>query len=146
MRVAPKTGTVTTVTRLTGQGGHHFNIRTGPGYLKVNRPGLDLRINLTSADHPGGTVQPAIEVAMGANGKLWILVIGFVEISPDLADTVTGLFSVDPAGALSAVARVRNPTSDSDPADGHHLGLRHGGNRPWLTFIDTDALRVYRKK
>ena len=65
---------------------------------------------------------------------------------PDLADAVTGLFSVDPAGALSPVARVRNPTSGSDPADGHHLGLRHGGNRPWLMFIDTDALRVYRKK
>ena len=94
----------------------------------------------------GLTVHPSLQAVMAADGKLWILVAGFVEVSPDRTDTVVGLFSVSPSGKLSSVSRVRNPTSPADPADGHNLGIRHGGIHPTLMFIDPDAVRVYRKK
>lgn len=146
LRIAPRTGTVTPVSAFAGQGGRTFRISTAPGRIDVSRPGVNLRIRLSSADHPGRTVHPSIEVAMGATGRLWILVIGIVDVSADRADTVIGLFNVDTAGDLSLVYKVRTPTSGSDPGDGYHLGVRHGGTRPWLMFVDTDALRTYRKK
>lgn len=145
VRIAPKTGAITAVSKLSGQGGYAFNITLGAGFLRVIRPGVDTRINLTSAAHPAISVHPSIEVAMGATGKLWILVTGIVEVTPQTAETVIGLFNVSSTGTVSAVSRVRNPTSDSDPGDGHHLGIRHGGTRPWLMFVDEDALRVYRR-
>ncbi len=146
LRISPRTGTITRVPAFAGQGDHTFAITTAPGRLDLTRPGVNLRLRLSSADHPGLTVHPSIEVAMGASGRLWILLIGIVEVSAERSDTVIGLFNVDPVGAVSAVSRVRTPTSGSDPGDGFHLGLRHGGGRPTLMFVDTDALRVFRKK
>lgn len=146
VKLAPKTGTITPVTRFAGQTGDTFNLSVSPGYLKVTRPGVNVRINLTAAGFPGLSVNPSVEAAMAANGKLWILVTGIVEIDPDRVELVIGLFNVTRTGVVSAVSRVRNPTSESDPGDGQHLGIRHGGTHPWLMFIDTDAVRVYRRK
>lgn len=146
VRVDPKTGTVKTVTTLKGQGGRAFDLRVGSGYVSVTRPGVNLRLDLVAPDYPGLTVHPSIEAAMAANGKLWILITGVVEVSADEAHDVIGLLSVDADGNICAVSRVRTPTSDSDPGDGHHLGVRYGGTHPTLMFIDTDAVRVYRKK
>jgi prepilin-type N-terminal cleavage/methylation domain-containing protein len=83
--------------------------------------------------------------AMSSSGKLWILVTGIVEVTPEAAHDVIGIFWVDADGNSSPARRVRTPTSDSDPGDGKHLGIRHGSSRPTLTFIDTDAVRTYRK-
>jgi hypothetical protein len=83
---------------------------------------------------------------MAANGKLWILATGIVELSPTDAYDVIGLFSVSSSGAVSAVEPVRTPYSEYDPGSGHHLGIRQGSSRPTLMFIDTDAVRVFRKK
>lgn len=146
VRIAPKTGTITSVADFAGQGGHKFRITLGGSHLRVTRPGVNLRLNVVSADHPGRTVRPTIEVAMGAAGRLWILMVGFVELSPEDVDTVLGLVSVDLAGKVSPVSRIRTLTSESDPGDGRRLGMRLGGTHPWLMLVDTDALRVYRKK
>ena len=83
---------------------------------------------------------------MAANGKLWILATGIVEVSPSVAYDVVGLFSVSASGAVSPVEPVRTLYSETDPGSGHHLGIRQGSSRPTLMFIDTDAVRVYRKK
>ncbi|HQZ00674.1 MAG TPA: hypothetical protein PKV13_12270 [Propionicimonas sp.] len=146
VRVNPLTGKVIPVTWFVGQGGRKFQLNIGNGFINVLRPGVNLRLNLVSPAHPGLTVHPSLQAVMAADGKLWILVAGFVEVSPDRTDTVVGLFSVSPSGKLSSVSRVRNPTSPADPADGHNLGIRHGGIHPTLMFIDPDAVRVYRKK
>ena len=146
VRVDPKAGTVKTVGTLKGQGGRAFNLSVGSGYVSVTRPGLKLRLDLVAPDYPGLTVHPSVEATMSANGRLWILITGVVEVGVDEAHDVIGLLNVDADGNVSAVSRVRTPTSDADPGDGHHLGLRYGGTHPTLMFIDTDAARVYRKK
>ncbi len=146
VRVKPRTGAITFVTRFKGQGGRAFAISVGNGFIKVLRPGVNLKLKLVDTSHPTKTVHPAVEATVGADGKLWILVSGIVELSPTSAHDVTGLFSVSTSGAISATYKLRTLYSDSDPADGHHLGIRLGSSRPTLMFVDTDATRVYRKK
>jgi len=145
VRVSPKTGTITPVTLFKGQGGHLFDVAVGAGHLTVTRPGVNLRLNLVDPDHPTAVVHPTVEAVMGATGKLWLYVTGVVEVSPGDAYDVVGLFSVDTAGTVSAVGRSRVWYSDSDPGDGQHLGMRYGDTHPTLMFIDTDAVRVYRR-
>nr|WP_300142345.1 hypothetical protein [Propionicimonas sp.] len=146
VKVKPRTGVITSVTRFKGQGGRAFSISVGKGFIKVVRPGVNLKVKLVDAGHPTKTVHPAVEATVGADGKLWILATGIVELSPTSAHDVAGLFSVSTSGSLSATYKMRTLYSDSDPADGHHLGIRLGSSRPTLMFVDTDATRVYRKK
>lgn len=146
VRVNPRTGKITKVTWMRGQGGRRFNLSVGDGFLKVTRPGVNLKLKLVSAEHPGKKPHPQLEATMGKDGRLWILVSALVELSAtDYADAV-GLISVSRTGKVSPVQPVRSLTSDADPADGPHLGIRYGGTKPWLMFIDTDAARVYRLK
>lgn len=145
VRVNPRTGKVSGVTAFTGQGGRTFDLVAAAGHLLLTRPGVNLRFDLVDAGYPSLTVHPSVEVAMSANGRLWILIAGVTELSPDTAHTVLGITSVDADGNISAVGRVRTLTSDSDPGDGKHLGVRYGGTRPTLMFVGTDAVRVYRK-
>jgi len=145
VRVNPRTGKVSGVTAFTGQGGRTFDLVVAAGHLLLTRPGVNLRFDLVDAGYPSLTVHPSVEVAMSANGRLWILIAGVTELSPDTAHTVLGITSVDADGNISAVGRVRTLTSDSDPGDGKHLGVRYGGTRPTLMFVGTDAVRVYRK-
>jgi hypothetical protein len=146
VRVKPRTGAITTVSNFKGQGGRTFAITAASDHLTVKRPGVNLRINLVDPAHPTLPVHPAVEAVMAANGKLWILATGIVEVSLSNTYDVSGLFSISPTGAVSAVEPVRTLYSDSDPGSGHHLGIRQGSSRPTLMFIDTDAVRVYRKK
>ena len=146
VRVKPRTGTMTAVSTFKGQGGRTFSIAAASDHITVKRPGVNLRINLLDPAHPTIAVHPAVEAVMAANGKLWILASGIVEFSPGNAYDVSGLFSVSASGAVSPVEPVRTLYSDSDPGSGHHLGIRQGSSRPTLMFIDTDAVRVYRKK
>ena len=145
VRVNPLTGRITTVKAFKGQGARPFTLTAAAGHLLLTRPGVNLRFDLVDADHPSLLVHPSVEVAMGSTGKLWILVTGIVEIRPDEARDVIGIFWVDADGNSSPARRVRTPSSDSDPGDGKHLGIRHGSSRPTLTFVDTDAVRTYRK-
>ncbi len=145
VRVNPLTGKITVASDFRGQGGRPFSLTAAAGHLLLTRPGVNLRFDLVDADHPSLVVHPSVEAVMGANGKLWILVTGIVEVTPDEAHDVIGVFAVDADGNSSPVRRVRTPTSDSDPGDGNHLGVRHGGSRPTLMFIDTDAARVFRR-
>ncbi len=146
VRVKPRTGAMTTVSSFKGQGARSFSISAAGDHLTIKRPGVNLRINLIDPAHPTLAVHPAVEAVMAANGKLWILATGIAEISPGDAYDVVGLFSVSPSGSVSAIEPVRKLYSDSDPGSGHHLGIRQGSSRPTLMFIDTDAVRVYRKK
>jgi hypothetical protein len=146
VRVNPRTGAITKVTWMRGQGGRKFTLGVGNGFLTVRRPGVSLKLALASAEHPGKTLYPQLEATMGKDGRLWILISAIVEVSAtEYADAV-GLISVSTSGKVSAVQPVRTVTSDSDPGDGLHLGVRIGSSKPWLMFIDTDAARVYRLK
>jgi hypothetical protein len=145
VKVKPRTGAISTVTNFKGQGGLTFSISIATGRIVVKRPGVNLRLKVVDPGHPTVAVHPAVEATMGADGKLWILATGIVETSPGNAHDVSGLFSVSPAGVVSAIYKLRTLTSDSDPGDGQHLGMRLGSSKPTLMFIDTDAVRVFRK-
>lgn len=144
VRVNPKTGKITKVSWMRGQGGRTFAL--GVGFLTVRRPGVNLKLNLASAEHPGKTLHPQLEAVMGKDGRLWILVSAIVEVYATEYTDAVGLISVSRSGRVSAVQPARTLASDSDPADGLHLGVRHGSGKTWLMFIDTDAARVYRLK
>lgn len=146
VQIAPRTGTITTVPTFAGQTGDTFNITVAPSYLTVTRPDVSVRINLAASGFEGAIVHPGVEAAVGTDGKLWLLITGMVELDPDHTPLVLGILNVTTTGVVSPVSPVRRPTSESDPADGHHLGIRYGGRHPWLMFIDTDAVRVYRRK
>lgn len=146
VRVKPRTGAMKAVSTFKGQGGRTFRISAASDHLTIKRPGVNVRINLVDPAHPGLAVHPAVEAVMAANGKVWILATGIVEVSPGDAHDVVGLFSVSASGAVSPVEPVRTLYSEADPGSGHHLGIRQGSSRPTLMFIDTDAVRVYRKR
>lgn len=145
VRVSPKTGTIKKVSQFKGQGGKSFDISLKSGLVTVTRPGVKVKLKLTSSDYRGETIHPTIEAAMASDGKLWILITGFVELSPSKVKTVIGLLSVDAKGKVSKVARIPRLDSASDPADGHRLGIRFGDKRPTLMFIGTKDVRVYRR-
>lgn len=145
VRVNPKTGAIKGVSSFTGQGGRSFTISIATGRIVVKRPGVNLRLKVVDPAHPTVAVHPAVEAVMGADGNLWILATGIVETSPGNAHDVSGLFSVSVAGVVSPVYKLRTLTSDSDPGDGQHLGMRLGDSKPTLMFIDNDAVRVYQK-
>lgn len=146
VRVNPTTGKVSATSWFVGQRGRKFKVTVGTSYLKVIRPGATVRINLKSAAHPTLPLYPAIQVAMGADGKLWLLVSGMVELPEFNTEYTVGLLSVSRTGKVSKVYSMRNTSSDSDPGDGYNLGIRKGGTHPWMMFIDTDAVRVHRLK
>ena len=102
----------------------------------------------STSPHPASRAQSSTPASkpVGTDGKLWLLITGMVELDPDHTPLVLGILNVTTTGVVSPVSPVRRPTSESDPADGHHLGIRYGGRHPWLMFIDTDAVRVYRRK
>ncbi len=146
VRINPSTGKITTVTWFRGQGGRRYQMSVGDGYVKIVRPAATVRLNLTSAGHPALTVHPSLQAAMGADGKLWVLISGMTDL-PDFSTELTiGLVSISSSGKVSTVKTMRDPTSESDPGDGDNLGIRQGGTRPWMMFIDSDAARVYRLK
>lgn len=145
VRVSPKTGAIKKVSQFKGQGGKSFDISLRSGLVTVTRPGIKAELKLASSDYRGETIHPTIEAAMASDGTLWILITGFVELSPSKVKTVIGLLSVDAKGKVSEVARVPRLDSTSDPADGHHLGIRFGDTRPTLMFVGTKDVRVYRR-
>lgn len=145
VRVNPKTGAITTVKAFKGQGGRSFTIEVSKSVVTVTRPDVRVKLKLTAPDYPGATVHPTVEAAMAANGRLWILLTGIAELPSGKTRDVIGVLNVDAKGNVSAVSRVRTPTSQSDPGDGKHLAVRYGDNRPTLMFIDTKAVQVYRR-
>jgi len=142
-RIDPATGAVSPASAFVGQGGAEFSVEVATGSLRVTRPGLDVTWPVTSASRPDAVVHPRVEAAMGSDGVLTILVMAFVEVGDAVEDAV-GVVRVDAAGR-GTVEPVRATTSDSDPGDGSHLGVRLGDDRPWLMFIDTDGVRVFRR-
>ncbi len=146
VRVDPNTGKIIAVTWFQGQGGHKFQISARKNYLTVKRPGVTLKIKLVSAEYPKRDVHPGVQAVMGKDGKLWILVNGAVELPNFETANATGLFSITKGGKISPVLNVRRLSGGADPGDGQNLGIRHGSKLPWLMFIDTTALRVYRLK
>ncbi len=146
VRVAPVSGKITAVTWFRGQGGRKFQLSVNDGYLRVLRPEVNLRLDLKASGLADKTVHPSVQAVMSANGRLWVLIVGFVELTPDTNQTVAGLISVSASGAVSAVQPARDPTSPADPGDGHNLGIRYGGTHPTMMFIDPGAVRVHRKR
>ncbi|HMR47703.1 MAG TPA: hypothetical protein PKE40_00440 [Arachnia sp.] len=144
VRLDPETGDIRESPAFGGQGGRLFIIDVDDA-ITVTRPGVKVRLELFSRDYPGATVHPQLEAVMGADGRLWILLTGIVEVSAGIIRTVVGLIWIHDRGQMSPVYRVRVPTSASDPGDGHHLGIRHGDSRPTLMFVDATAVRVYRR-
>lgn len=144
VRIHPGTGDVNESHVFGGQGGRIFTIDMDDA-ITVTRPGVKVRLEIFSRDYPGATIHPQLEAVMGADGWLWVLLTGIVEVTPTIVRTVIGLVGIDDRGHVSPTYRVRVPTSASDPGDGRHLGIRHGDSRPTLMFVDTTAVRVYRR-
>ena len=145
VQVDPGTGAVTSVTDFRGQSGDPFSIFLDPGQIRIIRPGVDLNLPIYSALDPGETVYPAVEAAMGSDGTLFVFLTGIVERSPGDAYDVIGFFSVSRTGVASPVEHVRSPFTEADGGGGPRLGVRFGDNHPYLMFIDTDAVRVFRR-
>lgn len=145
VRVDPRTGETTATATFTTQAGGRFTIAVAPGSLNLGMGGRTRSLPVLSADHPGVVVRPGVQVASGADGSLTVLVVGIVELAVDDMATVAGIVTVDAGGNVTAPEGVPDPFPASDPGDGSRVGVRPGDVRPWLMFIDPDAVRVYRR-
>lgn len=148
VKVAPATGAIEPVTSFAGQTGDAYTVAVDDtdagGSLAITRPGVTLELPVTAASDPSAAVHPRVEVAMGADGVLALLVVGMVEQLDGEAWEVSGLLRLDKEGR-GTLDSVRDFASDADPGDGLRLGVRLGDSRPWLMAIDPDAVRVYRR-
>ncbi len=145
VRVDPRTGAVKHVSAFTGQSGDSFALAAGDDQLTVSRGPSSRTLPVRAFDQPDVEVHPWVQAAMGADGSLGVFIAGLVERVPGQAKTVAGFFTVDRQGRVSSADSVPDPSSASDPGGGSHVGVRYGDSRPWLMFVDADAVRVYRK-
>lgn len=145
VRINPRTGRLTPVRSFTGQSGDTFELTVTDNSLQVVRGATTRNVPVLAADAPQASTHPWVQAGMGADGVLSVLVVGTVEETIGDARTVAGFVTIDHRARVSAVEPVPTPFSDSDPGGGPHVGVRYGDSRPWLMFVDTDALRVYRR-
>lgn len=145
VRLDPLTGAITPADAFVGQGLIAFTVTVAPGRLGLTRPGVTLDVPVIAAGRPASVVHPAVEAATGADGVLNLLISGMIEDAPGEITEVVGFARFDAAGR-GFVEPVRALSGTADPSDGSRLGVRLGDSRPWLMVIDTDAVRVYRRR
>ena len=109
------------------------------------RPARVVVLILTFAGLDGARVHAVVEAVMAADGMLCIRATGITGTARAAPTTTPGC-SVQRLPRGFPAEPIRKLYSDSDPGSGHHLGTRQGSSRPTPMFIDTDAVRVYRKK
>lgn len=144
-RADPRNGEVEGVEGFAGPGGHEYSILVSGSELHFEIGGADLHLPVVWGSSPEAEVHPALEAKMDGEGTLHVFVTGFVEEVPGEITELVGYFTVDQAGFVSPVDDMRSPFSPSDPGSPAHLGLAPEGT-PWLMFVDTDAVRVFRRE
>ncbi len=94
---------------------------------------------VTAADEPPEVV--VFEVQADVTDRLLFFVSG---LAGD--EQLAGFFTVDAtSGAVSDAEPMRDPFSASDPGSPAHLRVIPDTTSASLTFVDTDALRIYRR-
>lgn len=145
IRVDPRNGAITRVKAFAGQSGDTFALAVGDHDLRITRGMSSRTVPVHAAGLKNLDIHPWIQAAAAADGTLAVFISGMVEETVGNARDVAGFVTVDRQGRVSPVESVPDPFSDSDPGGGSHVGVRLGDSRPWLMFVDTDALRVYRR-
>ena len=145
VRVDPRNGAITRVKAFAGQSGDTFTLAVGDHDLRITRGTASRTLPVQAAGLKNLDIHPWIQAAAGADGTLAVFIAGLVEETVGNAHDVAGFITIDQQGRVGAVESVPDPFSDSDPGGGSHVGVRLGDSRPWLMFVDTDALRVYRR-
>ncbi len=135
----PRTGAITTVSPSSGRVDGRFTISFGGRPPVVTRPGVNLRLNLVGPSHPTLTVHPASRSAMGATGKLWVLVNGYRRSRRGRRPDGGGLFSVNRRCRLGSVAI-------ADPNQRRRSGRRvQTWACDWAAAADPDVHRPRRR-
>ncbi len=145
VRVNPRTGAVSRVTAFTGQSGDTYSLAVGTNRLMITRGSTKRTVPVRAADNPTSDVHPWVQATMGADGVLAVLIAVTEEEEPGKARTLAGFVTIDRQGRVTPVETVPDLSSEADGGNGSHVGVRYGDSRPWLMFIDKDALRVYRR-
>lgn len=141
----PSTGAVEFVERFASPAGDEYSILVTGSSLHVTISEIEEELPVVWGSHPEAEVYPALEVKSDASGTLHVFIFGFVEEVPGEITELAGYFTIDRAFTVSAVDSMRSPFSASDPGSPAHLGLGPG-ETPWLMFVDTDAVRVFRRE
>lgn len=145
VRLDPRTGRDTPVTRFVGPGGSSFSVTRASGGLTVVMRTGTATLPVVAASFPTLPVQLNVEATPGADGVLNLLLTGIVEPAGASPSTVIGFVRLDARARVVSLEDVRDPTSAADPASGLHLGVRLDDSSPWLMFVDSDGVRVYRR-
>lgn len=138
-------GTVTRVDAFRTRTGVRFRLMREGTALRFALPdvGVTRRWPLVAAD-TGARAAGAISLTSTADGRLHVFVDGAA--ANDESTGRSGYGIVDPGGRLHATGPTRVPWSTSDGGTGSRLVARPGSDEVWFIAIDTDAVRLYRRR
>jgi hypothetical protein len=147
-RVDPKSGFGETVDWFLTRAGTRFRIEVAANTLTADLPdaggGTTLSLDMVYAGDPAVPAYGLIEVVSGADGTLFLYVLGATDSG--VGGQLAGIFSISPDGTVSPIEPTRNPFSNSDPGSPAHLGIRAGSDQPYIMVVDTDGVHVYQRK
>ncbi len=144
-RVDPHTGSAETVEWFLTRAGTRFGMEIRGDELTIELPDAPdaptLTYRLAYADDPTVPAYGLLEAASGADGTLFLYIIGGTDSG--VGGQLAGFFTVSPDGTVSPVEPTRDPFTSADPGSPGQLGVRPGTGSPWIMIIDTDGVRVF---
>jgi hypothetical protein len=144
--VDPVAGTVAPADWFVTQTGARYRFELTDAGLRIELPDapvpVDRVVPIVTAADPTVNAFGGLEVATTADGRIHLLVVGASEA--DETTQLAGYTTILPDGTVTPILPLRNPYTLSDPGSPGHLGAAFGASEPWLMFIDTDGVRIYR--
>jgi hypothetical protein len=146
VRVDPVSGETTTVDWFGNRAGTRYRLRAQGDVITIDLPDTTIGQVVIHLVYAGDETVPAyagVEANTGADGSLFLFLYGGTDSGE--GGQLAGFVAISPDGVVSPIEPSRDPFSDSDPGSPAHLGVRPGDSVPWLMFVDTDGVHVYRR-
>jgi hypothetical protein len=146
LRVDPSSGAVDHVDWFKTRGGTPYRLSVRGSDITVELPDSSIGQVVIHLVYSGDETVPAyaaVEANGGTNGSLFLFLYGGTDSGE--GGQLAGFLTISPDGVVSPMEPSRDPFSPSDPGSPAHLGVRPGSDVPWLMFVDTDGVHVYRR-
>jgi hypothetical protein len=145
-RVDPATGAAEQVEWLGNRAGTRYRVQAQGDTLTIDLPDTTIGQVVLHLVYAADETVPAfagVEAETGADGSLYLFLYGGTD-SGD-GGQLAGFVAMSADGAVTAIEPSRDPFSPADPGSPAHLGVRPGDAVPWLMFVDTDGVHVFRR-
>jgi len=113
---------------------------TGAVVVELPDVGVEKTISLTASNGPGA-VHASLEVAIGSDGTVHMLLLGISE--SDESVQLAGYASIAANGTVGTMEPMINPFTPADPGSPSHMGIAYGSYSPWLMIVGVEGVDVY---